>query len=167
MPVRRLRRQAHPPPDPRGPVKPGSPEDDDLRVWQEELEETVSWIAGLTAVDGATVIKTLLNNVNRAGLQGALTTLLGRVCSTTELPGLMAEKFNARVKQGNVDLIFLGDSITEGWEGSGKKAWEKEIRKMMSNGFKMEVEAMVNKRMTYLTEEYVPMKLRERKQWLD
>jgi ADP-heptose:LPS heptosyltransferase/lauroyl/myristoyl acyltransferase len=32
-----------------------------------------------------------------AGLQGALTTLLGRVCSTTELPGLMAEKFNARV----------------------------------------------------------------------
>ena len=35
------------------------------------------------------------------------------------------EKINARVKQGNVDLIFLGDSITEGWEGSGKKAWEK------------------------------------------
>ena len=42
------------PPDPRGPVKPGSPEDDDLRVWQDELEDTVSWIAGLTAVDGAT-----------------------------------------------------------------------------------------------------------------
>jgi heptosyltransferase-2 len=32
-----------------------------------------------------------------AGLQGALTTLLGRVCSTTELPGIMAEKFDARV----------------------------------------------------------------------
>ncbi len=32
-----------------------------------------------------------------AGIQGALTTLLGRVCATTELPGLMAEKFNARV----------------------------------------------------------------------
>ena len=32
-----------------------------------------------------------------AGLQGALTTLFGRVCSTTELPGLMAEKFSARV----------------------------------------------------------------------
>lgn len=32
-----------------------------------------------------------------AGLQGALTTLFGRVCSTTELPGLMAEKFQARV----------------------------------------------------------------------
>jgi len=32
-----------------------------------------------------------------AGLQGALTTLFGRVCSTTELPGLMAEKFSGRV----------------------------------------------------------------------
>ncbi len=32
-----------------------------------------------------------------AGMQGALSTLFGRVCSTTELPGLMAEKFTARV----------------------------------------------------------------------
>ncbi len=49
----------------------------------------------------------------------------------------------------------------------GKKPWEKEIRKMMQNGFKMEVEAMINKRLTYLTEEYVPMKLKDKKQWLD
>lgn len=32
-----------------------------------------------------------------AGDGGALTTLLGRVCSTTELPGILAAKFNARV----------------------------------------------------------------------
>jgi len=31
-----------------------------------------------------------------AGLQGALTTLFGRVCSTTELPGLLAERLQAR-----------------------------------------------------------------------
>ncbi|NLX14858.1 MAG: DNA topoisomerase IV subunit A [Phycisphaerales bacterium] len=49
----------------------------------------------------------------------------------------------------------------------GKKPWEKEIRKMIQNGFKMEVEAMINKRLTYLTEEYVPMKIRDKKQWLD
>ncbi|MHC4797336.1 MAG: DNA topoisomerase IV subunit A [Planctomycetota bacterium] len=49
----------------------------------------------------------------------------------------------------------------------GKKPWEKEIRKMIRNGFKMEVEAMINKSLTYLTEEYVPMKLRNKKQWLD
>jgi lysophospholipase L1-like esterase len=35
------------------------------------------------------------------------------------------ESFNARVAKGNADLIFIGDSITQGWEGSGKKAWAK------------------------------------------
>ena len=35
------------------------------------------------------------------------------------------EAMNARVKQGNVDVIFVGDSITQGWEGVGKKAWQK------------------------------------------
>lgn len=33
--------------------------------------------------------------------------------------------FNERVKQGHVDLIFIGDSITQGWEGAGKDAWQK------------------------------------------
>jgi lysophospholipase L1-like esterase len=33
--------------------------------------------------------------------------------------------FNERVKQGNVDLIMIGDSITQGWEGAGKEAWQK------------------------------------------
>jgi len=32
---------------------------------------------------------------------------------------------NDRVKQGNVDMIFIGDSITEGWEGEGKDVWQK------------------------------------------
>ena len=35
------------------------------------------------------------------------------------------ESFNKRVAQGNCDLIFIGDSITQGWEGSGKGTWEK------------------------------------------
>jgi len=26
-------------------------------------------------------------------------------------------------KEGNVDLLFVGDSITDGWHGGGKKAW--------------------------------------------
>src|SRR5262245_17556994 len=34
------------------------------------------------------------------------------------------ESFNERVKQGNADLIFIGDSITQGWEQKGKEAWE-------------------------------------------
>jgi DNA topoisomerase-6 subunit A len=48
-----------------------------------------------------------------------------------------------------------------------KKPWAREIAKMISNGFKMEVEAMISKDLSYLTEEYVPMKLRDPKQWLD
>ncbi|MCP4710817.1 MAG: GDSL family lipase [Planctomycetes bacterium] len=31
---------------------------------------------------------------------------------------------NERVRQGNVDLIFVGDSITQGWEGNGKEVWD-------------------------------------------
>ena len=38
---------------------------------------------------------------------------------------------------------------------------------MLSNGFKMEVEALISKHLTYLTEEYLPMKLKDKKQWLD
>jgi beta-glucosidase len=33
------------------------------------------------------------------------------------------ESFNERVRQGNADLIFVGDSITQGWEGAGKEVW--------------------------------------------
>lgn len=47
------------------------------------------------------------------------------------------------------------------------KGWQKEIKKLLTNGFKMEVEAMISKDLSYLTEEYVPMKLKDKKQWLD
>lgn len=30
-----------------------------------------------------------------------------------------------RVAKGNVDLLMIGDSITHGWEGSGKETWAK------------------------------------------
>jgi len=33
------------------------------------------------------------------------------------------EAMNERVAQGNVDLVFIGDSITQGWEGNGKNVW--------------------------------------------
>ena len=37
--------------------------------------------------------------------------------------------FNERIKQGNVDLVFIGDSITQGWEGAGKDVWAKHYAK--------------------------------------
>lgn len=33
------------------------------------------------------------------------------------------ESFNRRVKEGNADLLFIGDSITQGWENAGKNIW--------------------------------------------
>jgi DNA topoisomerase-6 subunit A len=42
-----------------------------------------------------------------------------------------------------------------------KKEWQKEIQKMLSNGFKLEVEALISKDISYVTEEYVPQRLEE------
>ena len=33
-------------------------------------------------------------------------------------------QMNERIKQGNADLLFIGDSITHGWEGEGAAIWE-------------------------------------------
>jgi hypothetical protein len=33
------------------------------------------------------------------------------------------KQFLEIVAKGEADVIFLGDSITQGWEGAGKKAW--------------------------------------------
>jgi DNA topoisomerase VI subunit A len=42
-----------------------------------------------------------------------------------------------------------------------KKAWQKEIELMLHNGFKLEVEALISKDISYVTEEYVPARLKE------
>jgi lysophospholipase L1-like esterase len=41
------------------------------------------------------------------------------------------------VAKGGYDLVFLGDSITQGWEGSGKSVWEKHYahRKVLNIGY--------------------------------
>lgn len=42
-----------------------------------------------------------------------------------------------------------------------KRAWQKEIDLMLKNGFKLEVEALISKDISYVTEEYVPARLEE------
>src|SRR3954454_12867028 len=37
----------------------------------------------------------------------------------------MHEGFLERARQGNIDLLFLGDSITQGWNGNGKAVWQR------------------------------------------
>ena len=49
----------------------------------------------------------------------------------------------------------------------GKRGWPREIKKMLANGFKMEVEAMCSKSLSFVTAEYLPYKLKHDKEWLD
>jgi DNA topoisomerase-6 subunit A len=45
------------------------------------------------------------------------------------------------------------------------RAWQNEIKQMLTNGFKMEVESLITKDISYVTEVYVPERLRE-KAWI-
>lgn len=47
-----------------------------------------------------------------------------------------------------------------------KKPWQREIQKMIDNGFKLEVEALISKDISYVTETYAPERLAT-KDWLD
>lgn len=47
-----------------------------------------------------------------------------------------------------------------------KRDWQTEIKKMLNNDFKLEVEALISKDISYVTEEYVPERLKKR-DWLD
>jgi DNA topoisomerase-6 subunit A len=49
---------------------------------------------------------------------------------------------------------------------ANKKDWQKEIDKMLDNGFKLEVESLISKDISYVTEEYVPARLKD-EDWLD
>lgn len=44
---------------------------------------------------------------------------------------------------------------------ANKKDWQREIDVMMKNGFKLEVEALLSRSISYMTEEYVPRLLKE------
>ncbi len=46
------------------------------------------------------------------------------------------------------------------------KGWQQEIRGLLENGFKMEVESLITKDISYITETYVPQRLKAR-DWLD
>jgi DNA topoisomerase-6 subunit A len=47
-----------------------------------------------------------------------------------------------------------------------KKEWQKEIKQLLENGFKLEVESLVSKNISYVTEQYTPARLKSG-DWLD
>ena len=52
-------------------------------------------------------------------------------------PKRHAAKLKAKQKMGQVDLLMIGDSITQGWEARGKQVWKKYYseRKALNIGF--------------------------------
>jgi len=42
------------------------------------------------------------------------------------------------------------------------KKWQREIQELLKNGFKMEVDALLTKSISFITEEYIPKKLRDK-----
>lgn len=67
---------------------------------------------------------------------------------------------SATIKLNEQDIKRANQIKSYPWFES-KKAWQKEIDLMLKNGFKMEVEALISKGISYATEEYVPERLEE------
>ena len=46
------------------------------------------------------------------------------------------------------------------------KKWQREINELLANKFKMELDGLLSKTISFITDEYIPKKLRD-KDWLD
>lgn len=63
------------------------------------------------------------------------------------------------------DIKRAGEIAAYPWFAENR-AWKREIDQMLRNGFKMEVESLITKDISYVTETYVPERLKA-KDWLD
>ena len=72
---------------------------------------------------------------------------------------------SVRIDLSETDVRRAGQIANYPWF-TGKKPWQREIERMIKNGFKLEVEALISKDISYVTEQYVPERLADR-DWLD
>ena len=72
---------------------------------------------------------------------------------------------SVQIKLNDQDIKRAKQIAQYPWFAS-KKPWQREIEMMLSNGFKLEVEALISKDISYVTEQYVPQRLEE-KNFLD
>ena len=67
---------------------------------------------------------------------------------------------SVQIKLNDQDVKRARQIAQYPWFAS-KKPWQKELDLMLQNGFKLEVEALISKNISYVTEEYVPARLNE------
>lgn len=71
---------------------------------------------------------------------------------------------NVTIKLNDQDTRRAKEILNYPWFSS--KPWQKEVKHMLSLGVKLELEALSNKDFSFITEQYLPRKLKD-KQWLD
>jgi len=71
---------------------------------------------------------------------------------------------NVGIKLNEKDIGRAKEILNYPW--FQKKEWQKEIRRLLSNGLKFELDSLANKDFQYLTKKYLPKKLKDR-DWLD
>ena len=86
--------------------------------------------------------------------------------------GIRAKDYTACGLSDDVQIALNDNDIKRAKEIAaypwfqGHKPWQKEIEGLLTNGFKMEVESLITKDISYVTEEYVPQRLKA-KDWLE
>jgi len=80
---------------------------------------------------------TRLVSVSLIALLGSLAAFANP--ATTPVPRndwmIQHERFNAIAQKGDVDVVFLGDSITNGWGGAGKAIWTERFAPLKAANF--------------------------------
>ncbi len=79
--------------------------------------------------------------------------------------GIRAEDYERCELSDDVKIALTDRDVTRAKQiaeypwFADKKPWQREIKRMLTNGFKMEVESLITKDISYVTETYVPERL--------
>jgi DNA topoisomerase-6 subunit A len=72
---------------------------------------------------------------------------------------------SVKIKLNDTDIKRANQVRNYPWF-KDKKPWQREVETMLANGIKLEVEALTSKSLSFVTETYVPARLKD-KDWLD
>lgn len=102
-------------------------ESSDRRGWSKDLTVSLTGtLAALALITAGTSVEAQEKGATATATQAPAIPKEKRAITPAPREGnwmRMHERFLDRAKQGDLDLLFLGDSITAGWNGFGKQVW--------------------------------------------